>query len=794
MLIAGICVESGSVDVVSSEASSNANTCSVCVVLIREAGATTKAEVEILEFGDSTTLQNLGALLLQEGPVDAVAFEDQKKIRNLVMSLEKHNTEEESSLNLSTPSFPRALPKKRERVYEILSRVLGHTFDRKIVGESNLTLSAAGCAFEAAEEFFDASTEFAFVAGNRKRTCLRMDTVAADAVHLFPPPSKRTPSVKRKAPGDDGDEEPTSRRRATRGSGSLFEVLDHCRTKVGSDELAKWLRRPLVDIKQIRRRQAIVKTLVNQCDARAALRECLGKGVPPNLKRLAQNLSSPDNNTCTLVDLHKLHQFTSQTLVEVSTTLAKSLEEEEAGDDEDYEILKKDFVYPLTKAVHDFKPFNDMVEVSIDLEFLPEILLKPSVDDALVSLRRELVDARGNIHKAHAAAAQIFADQVSGTKFDSSKPEKWPLKLDRDKQRGYVLRSPKIYDEKSLAGATEKSKKENPIFEVLTFLKNGVYLTTSKLAKYATHYQEIQDSYLKEQAKVTTEIMKAAATYAPLLEKTRHLIATIDVYAALAHAAVFADGGTYVCPTLVDDENNPRLSIKNARHPTVETSVDSFIANDYDLGGHDDPLLAIITGPNMGGKSTYIRGLGALVVMAQIGSFLPCDSAEMTVFDAILARVGANDNMHAGVSTFMAEMIDASTIVHLATPKSLVLIDELGRGTSTSDGFGLAWAISDYLARQSQCLCLFATHFHELTDLAREKDETTGKNIAKNLHVTAEATQDDITFLYDVEAGPSGKSFGIAVAAIAGFPDHVVDAAKARAALFEHELETAPLV
>ncbi|MBU0595446.1 DNA mismatch repair protein MutS, partial [Candidatus Bipolaricaulota bacterium] len=292
------------------------------------------------------------------------------------------------------------------------------------------------------------------------------------------------------------------------------------------------------------------------------------------------------------------------------------------------------------------------------------------------------------------------------------------------------------------------------------------------------HEEKIASSDERSKA-LELELFQAAldrlSNNIPLLQALADALAELDVYLALAETA--SQSG-YVRPSFTDEH---ALSIVGGRHPVVER-IEEFVPNDLKLPGGRD--LVILTGPNMAGKSVYLRQAALICLMAQIGSFVPATEARLPVVDRVFARVGASDMLVAGISTFMMEMLEVSAILKRATASSLIILDEMGRGTSTFDGVSIAWAVAKELATHTRAKTLFATHYQELTRLADEVPNVV------NLHVAVKEIGKDVIFLHRVEQGVAAGSYGVHVARLAGLPDHVTSAADR---ILEELLAEAPL-
>jgi DNA mismatch repair protein MutS len=315
-------------------------------------------------------------------------------------------------------------------------------------------------------------------------------------------------------------------------------------------------------------------------------------------------------------------------------------------------------------------------------------------------------------------------------------------------------------------------------------LVNAERFTTPELKEYERKVLSAEEKILELEKQIFSEVRQAAAAEAKRIRGTASAIAELDVTCALAQVAA---ENRYTRPTFsqtgeTQGEMRGVMKIAAGRHPVIEKlageEAGRFIPNDLYLNDSAD-LIAVITGPNMGGKSTYLRQAALIAILAQMGSFVPADSALLPLIDRIFTRIGASDNLARGRSTFMVEMTETAVILNTATPRSFIVLDEIGRGTATYDGLALAWAVVEHIHQRTRAKTLFATHYHELTELAEQLDGV------RNLRVTVKEAGDRIIFLRRVEPGKADRSYGIEVARLAGLPMAVIE--RAREVLKFHE-------
>lgn len=541
---------------------------------------------------------------------------------------------------------------------------------------------------------------------------------------------------------------------------NLYGLLNHCKTPVGSRLLAQWLKQPLMNLEDIEKRQQLVEAFVNDTELRQTLQEEHMRSIP-DLYRLAKKFQRKKAN---LEDVVRAYQ--------VAIRIPDFIGTFEGVMDEQYkEALDAEYTDKLRAFSDSLQKLQEMVETTVDLEALDnhEFIIKSEFDDGLRIIRKKLDTLTYNLQKEHQRAGDDLGQDTEKKLFlENHRVHGWCLRLTRNE-----------------AGAIRNKKQ----YQEISTQKNGVYFTTTAMTQMRREHDQLSENYNRTQSGLVQEVVNVAASYCPVIEKLAGVLAHLDVIVSFAHVSVHAPSA-YVRPKL-HPRGTGNTVLTEARHPCMEMQDDvSFITNDVSLIRGESEFL-IITGPNMGGKSTYIRQIGVIALMAQIGCFVPCTEAELTLFDCILARVGASDSQLKGVSTFMAEMLETANILKTATRESLVIVDELGRGTSTYDGFGLAWAISEHIIKEIGAFAMFATHFHELTALTETYPQV------QNLHVVAhigdadgDATMTDsasnnkrreVTLLYKVVPGISDQSFGIHVAELVRFPTKVVAMAKRKA-------------
>ncbi|ESW27139.1 hypothetical protein PHAVU_003G177100 [Phaseolus vulgaris] len=543
---------------------------------------------------------------------------------------------------------------------------------------------------------------------------------------------------------------------------SLFGLLNRtCTAGMGKRLLHIWLKQPLVDVAEINTRLDIVQAFVEDTVLRHDLRQHLKR--ISDIERLIHNLQK---RRAGLQHIVKLYQ-SSIRLPYIKSAL-------EIYDGQFSSVMRSRYLEPLELWTDDehLNKFTGLVEASVDLDQLEnrEYMISASYDSTLANLKaqQELLEFQiQNLHRQTADDLDLPIDKA--------------LKLDKGTQFGHVFRITKKEEPKI-------RKKLNTQFIVLETRKDGVKFTNTKLKKLGDKYLQILEEYKSCQKKLVDKVVQTATTFSEVFESLAEIISELDVLLSFADLAS-SSPTPYTRPDITTSDEGD-IILEGCRHPCVEAQDwVNFIPNDCKLV-RGKTWFQIITGPNMGGKSTFIRQVGVNILMAQVGSFVPCDKASISVRDCIFARVGAGDCQLRGVSTFMQEMLETASILKGATEKSLIIIDELGRGTSTNDGFGLAWAICEHIVEVIKAPTLFATHFHELTALALENvNNNPEKQIVgvANYHVSAliDSSTRKLTMLYKVEPGACDQSFGIHVAEFANFPESVVTLAREKAAELE---------
>ncbi|QZD90641.1 DNA mismatch repair protein MutS [Qipengyuania aurantiaca] len=514
--------------------------------------------------------------------------------------------------------------------------------------------------------------------------------------------------------------------------GSLIACIDRCATGAGARQLAEDLSAPLADLAAIEMRLASVQHFhadpLLRADLRAVLRQApdigralgrlvAGRGSPRDLGQTRDGLSEARRVRDMLSASADLPPLLARTIDDLGGHAA--------------------LVDHLARALVPSPP----------TERSQGGFIASGYDHALDALR----ETSGNARKAIAALEAKYREETATPS----------LKIKHNKVLGYFIEVPAKHGDKLMAQDSGFTHRQT-MAGAVRFNSVGLHEEASRIAEAGAHALAAEESHFEELVGEVTAAREAIAATAAAL-------ARIDVSAALAERAVEGD---WARPAILDE---PCLEVSGGRHPVVEQALaktgERFVANDCSLGSDD--RLWLIGGPNMGGKSTFLRQNALIMLLAQAGSFVPATAARIGIADRLFSRVGASDNLARGRSTFMVEMVETAAILSQATDRSFVILDEVGRGTSTYDGMALAWAVVEAVHEQLRCRCLFATHYHELSRLAETCDSLSLH------HVRAREWKGDLVLLHELAKGAADRSYGLSVAKLAGVPPPVIKRAKA---------------
>ncbi len=515
-----------------------------------------------------------------------------------------------------------------------------------------------------------------------------------------------------------------SQREASR-EGTLLWIMDRTMTPMGGRLLASCLTLPLRDVKDIERRQDGVEFFLKDATRRKKLRKLLHEIT--DMERLAAKIGSRRCNARDLLGLGRA--------LALLPDVRKNLEDTDV---------------PIVAEVRDNIADSGRVAGIINSAIAPDA---PHTlqDGGLIreGHNGELDELRTIQRSGREWIASFQAAEIKRTGIPS-------LKVGFNQVFGYYIEVTRTHDEKVPPDYIRKQT-----------LKNAERYITPELKEYETRVLNAEERAKQLEYELFVDVRDRVAEHVEQILRSAAAVANIDMLLALGQ---LASENNYVRPRVVDDL---LIDIREGRHPVLEKTLteESFVPNDLLMDG-DEKMIAVITGPNMAGKSTYIRQSALLVLMAQVGSFVPAKRATIGVADRIFTRVGAADDIARGQSTFMVEMSESANILNNATRKSLIVLDEVGRGTSTFDGVSIAWAVTEYIHNNLKARTLFATHYHELTELALILPGV------KNYNIAVKEWKDEVIFLRKVVEGGTDKSYGIHVARLAGIPSSIIERAK----------------
>lgn len=503
--------------------------------------------------------------------------------------------------------------------------------------------------------------------------------------------------------------------------GSLFWVLDKTTTAMGGRLLKQWLSRPLLSLDRINQRQQMVQALLDDYFTRENIVDSL-KGVY-DLERLSGRVAFGNVNPRELLQLAKSLEATKPIIQALAESGNPDLEKYGQGIDPQSELAES-----ITNCLVDQPPISAK----------DGGIIRAGVSEDLDKYREAMNGGKKWL-------AQMEMEERQRTGIDN-------LKIGYNRVFGYFIQVSK--------GNVAKVPQDR--YTRKQTLTNAERYITPELKEHENLILEAESRSTDLEYELFSQLREAVKAHIPALQELGRQLAALDVFVAFAQDA---EEKNYCRPSF---SSKNEIAVKNGRHPVVEAVLPagSYIPNDLVMD--EDTSIYLITGPNMSGKSTYVRQLALIAIMAQIGSFVPADSAKLPVFDQVFTRIGAADDLYSGKSTFMVEMSEANEALQHASSRSLVLFDEIGRGTATYDGMALAGAIIKYLHDKVGAKTLFATHYHELTEL----DETLPH--LKNIHVGATEENGKLIFLHKILPGPADQSYGIHVAKLAGLPRAVL--------------------